>query len=124
MTDKEVADMIRESGLQTTYYQYPAKQVPPLPYTVYYFPNTDNFGADDKVYTQINALNIELYTAVKSPAVEAQLEAVLESHNLFWNKPAQRHGRWGRICPGDCVRTEAVCRDALHSRFPADTGWR
>ena len=86
MTDKQVADMIRESGLQTTYYQYPAKQVPPLPYTVYYYPNSDNFGADDKVYTKINALNVELYTAMKSPAVEAQLEAVLESHNLFWNK--------------------------------------
>lgn len=86
MTDKEVAEMIAETGLPTAYYQYPIKAVPPLPYTVYYFPNTDNFGADDKVYTKVNALNIELYTAVKSPAVEAQLEDVLESHNLFWNK--------------------------------------
>ena len=86
MTDKQVADMIKSTGLPTVYYQYPVKAVPPLPYTVYYYPNSDNFGADDKVYTKVNALNIELYTAVKSPAVEAQLEAVLESNGLFWNK--------------------------------------
>ena len=86
MTDKQVADMIKASGLPTVYYQYNTKNVPPLPYTVYYYPNSDNFGADDKVYTKVNALNIELYTAVKSPAVEAQLEAVLESNGLFWNK--------------------------------------
>lgn len=86
MTDKEVADMIKETDLPTAYYQYPMKMVPPLPYTVYYYPNTDNFGADDKVYTQISALNIELYTKDKSPAVEAKLETVLASHNLFWNK--------------------------------------
>ena len=86
MTDKQVADMIRSAGLQTAYYQYPVNQVPPLPYTVYYYPNTDNFGADDKVYTNISVLNIELYTKDKSPTVEAQLEAVLASNNLFWNK--------------------------------------
>lgn len=86
MTDKDVADMIREAGLPTAYYQYPVKEVPPLPYTVYYYPNTDNFGADDKVYTKINALNIELYTKDKSPTIEAQVENVLASHNLFWNK--------------------------------------
>lgn len=86
MTDKEVADMLKETGLPTVYYQYPIKMAPPLPYTVYYYPNTDNFGADDKVYTKISSLNVELYTAKKSPAIEAQVEAVLESHNLFWNK--------------------------------------
>lgn len=86
MTDKEVADMLKETGLPTVYYQYPIKMVPPLPYTVYYYPNTDNFGADDKVYTKISSLNVELYTAKKSPAIEAHVEAVLESHNLFWNK--------------------------------------
>ena len=86
MTDKEVADMIKETGLPTAYYQYPNKMVPPLPYTVYYYPNTDNFGADDQVYTHISALNIELYTKDKSPTIEAQLETVLESHHLFWNK--------------------------------------
>ncbi len=86
MTDKEVADMCKAMDMPTVYFKYPNKQVPPLPYTIYYSPNSNNFGADDKVYQQIRALNIELYTAVKSPAIEAQVEAVLESNNLFWDK--------------------------------------
>lgn len=86
MRSSEVADMIRESGIPTTYLQYPNRAVPLPPYTVYYFPNSDNFSADDTVYVGIEALNIELYTTTKSFAAEEQIERVLENHGIFWNK--------------------------------------
>lgn len=82
----EVADMIRETGMPTAYLQYPNSMVPKPPYTVYYFPNSDNFGADDTVYVEINALNIELYTTHKSVAAEKRIEKVLEDHEIFWEK--------------------------------------
>ncbi len=86
MTIEEVAEMIKETGLPTRYEQYPNKQVPPLPYTVYYFPNSNNFGADDETYIKITALNIELYTATKSPKDEIRVEQVLRNHGIYWNK--------------------------------------
>ena len=86
MTIEEVAEMIKETGLPTRYDKYPNRQVPSLPYTVYYFPNSNNFGADDKAYVEITALNIELYTANKSPEDEKKVEKVLENQDIFWNK--------------------------------------
>ena len=62
----EINTMLGQTGLPKTYYSWPeddpAHPVPPLPYIVWYFPNTDNFAADDRVYSHIEALNIELYT--------------------------------------------------------------
>lgn len=86
MKSTEVADMLRETGLPTAYYQYPNRMVPKPPYTVYYFPNSNNFAADDTVYVGIEALNIELYSAHKSFAAERKVEEVLEAHGIFWNK--------------------------------------
>lgn len=86
MTFDEVKQMMDEIGMPTTYMQWPTKVVPPLPFTVFYYPNSDNFGADDQVYVNIAALNIELYTAKKSPQDEKKVEDVLKKYNLFWNK--------------------------------------
>ena len=86
MLQTEIKTMLGQTGLQTTYYSWPEKEAPALPYLVWYLPNSDNFAADDKVYKRIDALNVELYTETKDFATEATVEAVLDSWNMVWDK--------------------------------------
>ena len=86
----DINTMLGQTGLPKTYYSWPeddpAHPVPPLPYIVWYFPNTDNFAADDRVYSHIEALNIELYTRTKDFATEAAVEAILAANGIVWNR--------------------------------------
>lgn len=86
MTFLEVKNMIESIGLPFVYYQFPINQAPSLPYVIYYYPNSDNFGADNYVYQKIQTLNIEVYTKDKDFAIEKQVEDVLDEHLIFWNK--------------------------------------
>ncbi len=38
------------------------------------------------MYMEFSNLSIELYTDEKNPELEDRVEAVLNSHELFWNK--------------------------------------
>jgi len=38
------------------------------------------------VYMEFSNLSIELYTDEKDPELEDRVEAVLNAHELFWNK--------------------------------------
>lgn len=83
---KEIKNILAEAGLPLTYYQWPEKDAPQLPYIVWYIPGSDNFDADNSVYQKIVALNVELYTEAKNFDAEATLEAVLDSAGLVWEK--------------------------------------
>ena len=86
MKRSEVVEMLRSMEMPTVYLQWPNAKVPPAPYTVYYYPQSDNFAADDTAYVNIEALNIELYTTHKSFEAEKAVESVLKKNGLFWNK--------------------------------------
>lgn len=83
-------NMLGEIGLPRTYYAWPeddpANPVPPLPYIVWYLPDTSNFSADDRVYQIITSLNVELYTATKDFETELRVETVLDAWNMVWDK--------------------------------------
>lgn len=86
----EIKTILEGIGLPVTYYSWPEDDplhpVPQLPYIVWYLPGSENFGADDRVYQQIQTLNVELYTETKSFAWEIEVENVLDDNNLFWDK--------------------------------------
>ena len=84
MTLEQVAEMLNESGLPVTYFQWPEKQAPPLPYICYRVADSNNFSADGTVYYPINHIYIELYTQTKDTEAEEKLESVLSS--LYWEK--------------------------------------
>ena len=86
MKFNEISTMLGQTGLKKTYYSWPEKEAPPLPYLVWYLPSSDNFVADDKVFQRIDALNVELYTKTKDFATEIAVEAVLDANNLVWSK--------------------------------------
>ncbi len=71
-------------GLPVSYRLF--KSPPTPPYIVYLFAYSDNFGADNKVYQCINTVNIELYSKLPNFEAEKQIEDVLESNGIFWDK--------------------------------------
>lgn len=84
MDETALKTLLETTGLPVAYHSY--KKPPPLPYIVYLLTNTENFGADDRVYARESNYLIELYTEKKDPAVEKLLEDVLDNSNIFWDK--------------------------------------
>lgn len=86
MTVSEVAQMIESIGLPNAYYQFDEGQVKAPPFICFYYPNDDDFKADNINYSRINALTIELYTDNKNFDLEAQVESVLIQNALPFSK--------------------------------------
>ena len=76
--------LLKAIGLPVTYYQW--ETPPSLPYLVYLMTDTDNFGADNKVYAGATNYNIELYSNKKDPTSEKLVEGLLNSNEIFWDK--------------------------------------
>ena len=86
MTYKDVSGMIEAIGLPYAYRFFPEKQVPNLPYIVFYYPSNDDFPADNINYVPIVNLNIELYTKSKDFETEESVEAILRSNGFYFDK--------------------------------------
>lgn len=82
----EVLEMLAEIGLPYAYHHFAEGESPEPPFICYLTPASDNFAADGRVYYKIDGFHIELYTDVKSPALETELEAVLDKRGIFYNK--------------------------------------
>ena len=89
MTYDEIASMIESTGLNNAYYQYPEGEAPDLPYILFYYPERDDFQADNKNYAKIPQLNIELYTKEKDFEKEDLIEALLDANDLAYDKEEQ-----------------------------------
>lgn len=86
MTYEEIKAGLAAAGFPLTYYQWPISQAPDLPYVVYYYPNRSDDPADNVNYGKITALNVELYTPIKSFADETRMEDALTAMGLVWEK--------------------------------------
>lgn len=86
MTYGEIVNMLDATGFPVAYDHFQEGEAPNPPFIVFLFPRSNNFSADGRVYKKINSLDIELYTDLKQPDVEAQVETVLDEHNIFYNK--------------------------------------
>lgn len=86
MTVEEIYSMLTETGLEVAYYQFPVGEAPELPYIVYYFPDNDDFFADNSNYVGITSLNVELYTKDKDFDMENALINVLKKYGLTYDR--------------------------------------
>lgn len=86
MSFSEIEQMIAELGLPYAYWCFDEDEVPAAPYVIFSMPESDNMAADGRVYQKVNKLYIELYVSEKSPRIEAQLEELLDAHELFYNR--------------------------------------
>ena len=86
MTQTQVLEMLRQTGLPVAYDHFAEGEAPEPPFLLFLYPKSNNFSADGIVFKKINQLNIELYTDLKDPTTEQKIETVLDSHGFFYDK--------------------------------------
>lgn len=84
MTIEYIYNILKQTTFPVAYSHFETPQNPP--YITYLVVNSNNFGADNKVYSKNNKIQIELYTNKKDLEAEQVLENVLDSASLFWDK--------------------------------------
>lgn len=84
MTEKELYDQLRTTNLPVAYRAFDESDVPEMPFLVYFFERSNNFGADGLVHQKIDHYQVQLFTRRKDPASEALVEAALGF--TFWQK--------------------------------------
>ena len=82
----DVVRLLEETGVPFAYDHFAERESPDPPFICYLLPQSDNFSADGKVYLKVSSVNIELYTDSKDLSVEQKLEAVLDTHGIFYDK--------------------------------------
>ena len=82
----DLMQLMEEIGLPFAYDHFAEGESPDPPFITFLLPGSDNFAADGKVYLRINEVHIELYTDEKNPETEALVEAVLDAHEIFYDK--------------------------------------
>ena len=88
MTTESIATMLSGLNIPTAYYQFPETQQGP-PFLCFYYQSNNDMLADDVNYVRIDHLVVELYTDNKDFDLEKQLEAILTSNGLVWEKSEQ-----------------------------------
>ena len=84
MDEQEIKTLLLTTDMPVAYRSY--NSPPPLPYLVYFLDDTNNFGADDKVYQQEGNYIIELYTEKHDPTVQEQVEKLFDDNDIYWEK--------------------------------------
>ena len=82
----DLVRLLEEIGIPFANDHFAEGESPNPPFICYLLPQSDNFSADGKVYLKVSSVNIELYTDSKDLAVEQTLEAVLDTHGIFYDK--------------------------------------
>ena len=81
-----MTEIMEQTGLPWAYHHFAEGESPDPPFLLYLYPESDNFGADNIVYSKGTRVYLELYTDFKDPDMEANIESILESHGIFWEK--------------------------------------
>lgn len=86
MTYSDIANIINGIGFPCAYYQFPDGTETAPPFICFFYPERNDFFADDSNYSKIQRVNIELYTDDKDFTAEAAIEAALEAAGLTYAK--------------------------------------
>lgn len=89
MTYTEVADMIESIGLDFAYYEFSEAAGQAPPFILFYYPENNDFVADNSNYVKKKQLIIELYTDEKDFEKEAAVENVLKQNELVYTRAEQ-----------------------------------
>lgn len=85
MTLSELNTILNQTGLPVAYSYFPDDEQVKPPCITYEVAYSQNFGADNKVYSPFTNVDIFLYQKTKG-AAEAALEGVLDAAEIFWDK--------------------------------------
>lgn len=86
MTRQELKTIFEKDGIPTAFCAFPEGQAPPLPFKCWITPYSNNFAADNRVYSKGIHVQLELYTQLCDPETEALVEDNLEAEGLYWEK--------------------------------------
>lgn len=84
---KELAKLLGTTGYPVAYNHFKKTEsnpVPDPPYIVYLEEDSDNFGADNKVWKKILNYRIEAYTDEKDLTLEKSIEDLLDSNDIYY----------------------------------------
>lgn len=76
--------ILKTSNLPVAYHHFAAPPTPP--YIVYLAGESNNFGADNRVYTKIQGYQVELYNTKKDIAKENLIEGIFDANDIFYDK--------------------------------------
>ena len=82
----EILAIVEETGLPYAYDHFAEGEAPEPPFVCFLLPGSNNFAADGRVYYKISDVHIEMYTDLKDPILEQNVEAVLDEHGIFYDK--------------------------------------
>lgn len=83
---KEILESITGFEKKVAYRAFPEKAAPKLPFICYMETGTDNFFADNQVYSSASIVDIELYSKLRDTKSEKLIEDKLKEHNITWTK--------------------------------------
>ena len=86
VSHSDILSMLEETGLPAAYDHFAEGESPAPPFLVFLYPSSDNFAADGSVYKKINVLHVELYTDLKRPDVEENIESIFDKYGLYYEK--------------------------------------
>lgn len=86
MTLQEIAEMIAEMNLPFAYRAFEQGTGQEPPFICYLYTGNVPEPADNVNFAKIEILAIELYTDTKDFALEASIEAVLDSYELVYSR--------------------------------------
>ncbi|WP_447402327.1 hypothetical protein ACE1MS_11745 [Lysinibacillus sp. fkY74-1] len=84
---KELADLLAQVNIPVAYSHFVNAENNPMPeppYMAYIEEDSNNFGADNKVWTKLLNYRIELYSDVKDLALESTLEDLLDESGTYY----------------------------------------
>jgi len=82
----KIIEILTAIGIPYAYHHFSEKEVVDPPFICFLCPNSTNFSADGKAYFKKGNVRVELYTDKKDPSKESQVEAVLDSNDIFYDK--------------------------------------
>lgn len=82
MTLENIYSILVTTGYPVAYSHF--NKTPTIPFITYLSAYSSNFNADNKVYSKVDNLQIELYTIKKDTAAENILEDILDANNLTY----------------------------------------
>lgn len=84
MNEATLFALLKTTGLPVAYHHFNSPPSPP--YIVYLFSYSSNFGADNRVHSQADNYQVELYTTKKDPASEKLVEDLFDTNDIYWDK--------------------------------------
>lgn len=86
MTYEQINEMMEEMGLPFAYHHFAEGESPSPPFLIFLSPGENTFSADNYMYFSFKQLDIEIYTDIKSPEFEKNIERVLKRHKIYYTK--------------------------------------